>query len=119
VPTDPTIPITAATVAAYQSGRANQESEVPVAAGELLTELSALEGLLVDWGTDMATLLAEWDAGSVSAYDAKMKATAVSLGLTSTHITAQAALTRPRPAPRRYRSRSSARSSRSVRPVCR
>jgi D-alanyl-D-alanine carboxypeptidase len=86
VPTDPTIPITAATVAAYQSGRANQESEVPVAAGELLTELSALEGLLVDWGTDMATLLAEWDAGSVSAYDAKMKATAVSLGLTSTHI---------------------------------
>jgi serine-type D-Ala-D-Ala carboxypeptidase (penicillin-binding protein 5/6) len=82
----PTIPVTAATLAAYQSGLANQVSEVPIAAGESLTELSALEGLLVDSGADMATLLADWDAGSVSAFVAKMNATAAKLGLTSTHI---------------------------------
>ena len=61
-------------------------SEVPVAAGESLTELQALEGLLVDSGADMATLLADWDAGSVGAFVAKMNAMAAKLGLTSTHI---------------------------------
>jgi serine-type D-Ala-D-Ala carboxypeptidase (penicillin-binding protein 5/6) len=83
----PAIPITAGDLAAYQSGQANQESEVPVASGESLTELQALEGLLVDSGADMATVLANWDAGSVSAFVAKMNATASKLGLTSTHIT--------------------------------
>jgi D-alanyl-D-alanine carboxypeptidase (penicillin-binding protein 5/6) len=82
----PTIPVTAATLAAYQSGQASQGSEVPVAAGESLTELQALEGLLVDSGADMATLLADWDAGSVSAFVAKMNAMAAKLGLRSTHI---------------------------------
>ena len=82
----PTIPVTADTLAAYQSGRASQVSEVPVAAGESLSELQALEGLLVDSGGDMATLLADWDAGSVSAFVAKMNATAAKLGLGSTQI---------------------------------
>ena len=35
----------------------------------------------------MATVLADWDAGSVSAFVAKMNAAASRLGLTSTHIT--------------------------------
>ena len=35
----------------------------------------------------MATVLADWDAGSVTAFVAKMNATASALGLTSTHIT--------------------------------
>jgi serine-type D-Ala-D-Ala carboxypeptidase (penicillin-binding protein 5/6) len=83
----PTIPVTAATLAAYQAGRASQESEIPVAAGESLTELQALEGLLIDSGADMATFLADWDAGSISAFVAKMNAAASTLGLTSTHIT--------------------------------
>jgi serine-type D-Ala-D-Ala carboxypeptidase (penicillin-binding protein 5/6) len=83
----PAIPVTADTLAAYQLGQASQDSEVPVAAGESLTELQALEGLLVDAGNDMATLLADWDAGSVGAFVAKMNAAAVKLGLTSTHIT--------------------------------
>ena len=46
-----------------------------------------LEGLLIDSGADMATVLADWDAGSVSAFVAKMNAAASTLGLTSTHIT--------------------------------
>ena len=83
----PTIPVTADALAAYQAGQANQVSEVPIAAGESLTELQALEGLLVDSGADMATLLADWDAGSVSAFVTKMNATASTLGLTSTHVT--------------------------------
>lgn len=83
----PTIPVTADALAAYQAGQASQESEVPVAAGESLTELQALEGLLVDSGADMATVLADWDAGSVTAFVAKMNAAATKLGLVSTHIT--------------------------------
>jgi D-alanyl-D-alanine carboxypeptidase (penicillin-binding protein 5/6) len=83
----PAIPVTADAVAAYQAGQASQESEVPVTAGESLTELEALEGLLVDSGADMATVLADWDAGSVSAFVAKMNAAASRLGLSSTHIT--------------------------------
>jgi D-alanyl-D-alanine carboxypeptidase (penicillin-binding protein 5/6) len=81
------VPVTADALAAYQAGQASQESEVPIAAGESLTELEALEGLLVDSGADMATVLADWDAGSVSAFVAKMNATAGALGLTSTHVT--------------------------------
>jgi serine-type D-Ala-D-Ala carboxypeptidase (penicillin-binding protein 5/6) len=83
----PTIPVNADALTAYQAGQASQESEVPIAAGESLTELQALEGLLIDSGADMATVLADWDAGSVTNFVAKMSAAASSLGLTSTHIT--------------------------------
>ena len=83
----PSIPVTADALTAYQAGQADQESEIPITAGESLTELQALEGLLVDSGGDMATVLADWDAGSVSTFVAKMNATASALGLTSTHIT--------------------------------
>jgi D-alanyl-D-alanine carboxypeptidase (penicillin-binding protein 5/6) len=83
----PSIPVTADALTAYQAGQADQESEIPITAGESLTELQALEGLLVDSGGDMATVLADWDAGSISAFVAKMNATASALGLTSTHIT--------------------------------
>ena len=83
----PAIPVTADALAAYQAGQASRESEVPIAAGESLTELQALEGLLVDSGADMTTVLADWDAGSVSAFVAKMNAAASGLGLASTHIT--------------------------------
>ena len=82
----PAIPVTADALAAYQVGQARGESEVPLVAGESLTELQALEGLLVDSGADMATVLADWDAGSVSAFVAKMNAAASRLGLASTHI---------------------------------
>jgi serine-type D-Ala-D-Ala carboxypeptidase (penicillin-binding protein 5/6) len=83
----PAIPVTADALAAYQAGLAHQEAEVPVAAGETLSELDALEGLVVDSGADMATVLADWDAGSVSAFVAKMNAAATRLGMVATHIT--------------------------------
>jgi len=83
----PSIPVTNDTLTAYQNGQASQQAEVPVAAGESLTELQALEGMLIDNGTDMATLLAEWDAGNTNAFVAKMTATAQKFGLSNTHIT--------------------------------
>ena len=83
----PTISVTPQTLSAYQSGRVAGEPEVTVTAGETLTELDALEGLLVGSGNDMATLLADWDAGTTSAFIAKMDLTAGALGLGHTHVT--------------------------------
>lgn len=85
--TGPTIAVTPQTLAAYQTGSAAGEPEVPVAPGESLTELDALEGLLVDSGNDMATLLADWDAGSTSAFVTRMDLDALSLGLRNTRVT--------------------------------
>ena len=83
----PSITVTPVTMAAYQLGTALGESEVAVALGENLTELQALEGLLVDSGNDMAILLANWDAGNTGAFVAKMNRTAGELRLGSTHLT--------------------------------
>ncbi|MGD0394314.1 MAG: D-alanyl-D-alanine carboxypeptidase [Acidimicrobiales bacterium] len=83
----PAIPVTTATSAAAEAEAASQQSVVPVAAGETLTERQALEGLLVAQGNDMATLLADWDAGSGPAFVGKMNAAAHALGLDSTTFT--------------------------------
>jgi D-alanyl-D-alanine carboxypeptidase (penicillin-binding protein 5/6) len=83
----PTITIGNDSVASYQAGLASHESEVPITPGEQLTEMQALEGLVVDSGADMATVLADWDAGSTAAFVAKLSATESKLGLTATHIT--------------------------------
>jgi D-alanyl-D-alanine carboxypeptidase (penicillin-binding protein 5/6) len=82
----PAIPVDAATIAAYQIGLATQQSVVAVAAGESLTEIEALQGLLIPSGNDIAVLLADWDAGGTSAFVAKMNSAAQTLGLTSTHF---------------------------------
>jgi D-alanyl-D-alanine carboxypeptidase (penicillin-binding protein 5/6) len=83
----PALTVTAPTVAAYQAGQAAHEEEVTVTAGETLSERDALAGLLVASGTDMAVLLANWDAGSTDAFVAKMNGAAHTLGLDATHIT--------------------------------
>jgi D-alanyl-D-alanine carboxypeptidase (penicillin-binding protein 5/6) len=85
--TGPTIAVTPQTLAAYQAGSAAGEPEVPVSSGESLTELEALEGLLIDSANDMATLLADWDAESTSAFVTKMDLNALSLGLRHIRIT--------------------------------
>ncbi|MDA8071132.1 MAG: D-alanyl-D-alanine carboxypeptidase [Actinomycetota bacterium] len=82
----PTITITPADAATYQSDVATQQSVVAVTAGEHLTEVQALEAMLVPSGNNMATALAIWDAGSVSAFVAKMNARAAAMGLTRTHF---------------------------------
>jgi D-alanyl-D-alanine carboxypeptidase (penicillin-binding protein 5/6) len=82
--TGPVITLTDADVQAYQAAVANKESVVPVQAGEQLTELKALEGLLIPSANNLAQTLARWDAGSVDAFVAKMNARAAKLHLKNT-----------------------------------
>lgn len=81
----PGITITAADVATYQADQAQQDSVAAVTAGEVLTEGQALQALLVPSGDNIATLLANWDAGSEAAFVAKMNASAAALGMAHTH----------------------------------
>src|SRR5713226_6698666 len=80
----PSILITDADVQAYQSGKAEQQSVVEVRSGEELPEFQALEGLLIPSGNNLAFTLANWDAGSVTAFVAKMNKRAKALGMTHT-----------------------------------
>jgi D-alanyl-D-alanine carboxypeptidase (penicillin-binding protein 5/6) len=61
-------------------------SVVQIAAGEQLSELQLLEGLLIPSGNNLAEMLAAWDAGSVPAFVAKMNLEALQLGLARTHF---------------------------------
>lgn len=81
----PDITVSATAVAVYQKDRANGDSVVAVQAGERLSELQALEALLIPSGDNIATLLADWDAGSEPAFVAKMNAEARRMGLAHTH----------------------------------
>ena len=81
----PTITISRADVATYISERSQNESVVPVVAGEQLTEYQLLQGLLLPSASNFADLLATWDAGSVAAFIARMNTRAAALGMTHTH----------------------------------
>ena len=80
----PTVTITEADVQSYQTDLANKESVVLVQAGEQLTELQLLEGLLIPSANNFAETLARWDAGSVDAFVASMNKRAGDLQLTHT-----------------------------------
>jgi D-alanyl-D-alanine carboxypeptidase (penicillin-binding protein 5/6) len=60
-------------------------TSVPVQAGEVLTERQLLNGLLVHSANNFADVLANWDAGNVGAFVARMNAMAVTLGMHNTH----------------------------------
>ena len=79
----PPITVTAAE-AAYASAERHGQSVVKVERGEKLTERQALEALLIPSGNNIASMMADWDAGSEGAFVAKMNARARSLGLGST-----------------------------------
>jgi D-alanyl-D-alanine carboxypeptidase (penicillin-binding protein 5/6) len=83
----PTITLTDADVADTDRRRGQEESVVPVAAGEQLTERQALQALLLPSANNIAEVLARWDAGSASRFVARMNATARSLGMTQTRYT--------------------------------
>ncbi len=83
----PTITLTDADVADTNRRLENNESVVPIAAGEQLTELLALHALLLPSANNIAAVLARWDAGSVDGFVARMNATALSLGMTHTRYT--------------------------------
>jgi D-alanyl-D-alanine carboxypeptidase (penicillin-binding protein 5/6) len=83
----PTITLTDADVADTDRRRSRGESVVSVAAGEQLTELQALEALLLPSANNIAEVLARWDAGSKRHFVAEMNATARQLGMTHTRYT--------------------------------
>ncbi|HET6966275.1 MAG TPA: hypothetical protein VFH58_15980 [Acidimicrobiales bacterium] len=82
-----TVAIAAPDVTDYRQRLAQAESVVPVAAGEQLTEVQLLQGLLVASGNNYAVLLADHDAGSVTAFVAKMQSAARQLGMSHTTYT--------------------------------
>jgi len=83
----PTITLTDADVADTDRRRRQQESVVPIAAGEQLTLRQALQALLLPSANNIAAVLARWDAGSADRFVARMNATARSLGMTHTRYT--------------------------------
>ena len=83
----PQITVSPADVLAYRSDLASGQSVVAVSAGERLSERQALQALLLPSGNNIATLLADWDAGSELTFVARMNAQARALGLVHTHYT--------------------------------
>ncbi len=82
----PTIVITDADVQEYQADNAAKQSVVEVRAGEQLTELQALQALLIPSGNNIAFTLANWDAGSAAAFVAEMNKLAKKLGMNHTRF---------------------------------
>ncbi len=80
----PTITITAQQAAAYQAIANTAQSLVPVRAGEKLSEYQLLQALLIPSGNDIASILADWIAGSQEAFVREMNAKAKQLGLRHT-----------------------------------
>jgi D-alanyl-D-alanine carboxypeptidase (penicillin-binding protein 5/6) len=83
----PAITLTDADVADTDRRGAREESVVPIEAGERLTELQALQALLLPSANNVAVVLARWDAGSEERFVARMNATARSFGMTGTRYT--------------------------------
>jgi D-alanyl-D-alanine carboxypeptidase (penicillin-binding protein 5/6) len=83
----PTITLTDADVVDTDRRRDNDQSVVSIAPGEQLTELQALQALLLPSANNIAAVLARWDAGSTHRFAARMNATARALGMTQTHYT--------------------------------
>ncbi|WP_307873069.1 D-alanyl-D-alanine carboxypeptidase family protein [Paractinoplanes ovalisporus] len=83
----PSLTVTAADVADYNSRIASNQSLVPVQVGEKLTERDAIEALMLPSANNIAHQLAIWDAGSEAAFVDKMNAAADELGMTDTKYT--------------------------------
>src|SRR5579872_2094633 len=83
----PSITLSGADVADTDRRAGHDESVVPIAAGEELTESQALQALLIPSANNIAAVLARWDAGSVDRFVARMNASARSLGMNETRYT--------------------------------
>ena len=83
----PTITMTEEDVRAYQVDLQSQQSVVKVEAGEPLTELQVLEGMLIPSANNLAESIARWDAGSATAFVGKMNDRAATLHMTHTKFT--------------------------------
>jgi D-alanyl-D-alanine carboxypeptidase (penicillin-binding protein 5/6) len=79
--------ITQAEVEEWHQRVALDQSTVEVKKGETLSERQLLEGLMLPSGNNIAALLARHSSGSISAFVARMNATAKELGMSQTDYT--------------------------------
>jgi D-alanyl-D-alanine carboxypeptidase (penicillin-binding protein 5/6) len=79
-------PVTEAQYKSYQQEQAQGQSVVAIQVGEQLTELQALQGMLIPSGNDIAELLADWAYGSVGATVTKMNEKAARLGMSDSNF---------------------------------
>ncbi len=84
--TGPLVTVTADDVRHYQQAILEDQSVVEVRAGEQISELDLLQGLLIPSANNFGDLLATWDAGSTSSFVASMNARAQALGMGHTHF---------------------------------
>jgi D-alanyl-D-alanine carboxypeptidase (penicillin-binding protein 5/6) len=82
----PEVTVTQADVDEYNQDVVSNNSSALVAAGEQLTELQLLGGMLIHSADNYADLLARWDAGSISDFVKKMNDAAAQLGMHQTHF---------------------------------
>jgi D-alanyl-D-alanine carboxypeptidase (penicillin-binding protein 5/6) len=80
----PVLTMTAEDQAVYQEEAAAGDSVVPVRAGESLSELQLLEGLLLPSGDNLARVLAQWVSGSDANFVSAMNRKAKLLGMDQT-----------------------------------
>jgi D-alanyl-D-alanine carboxypeptidase (penicillin-binding protein 5/6) len=81
----PVVGVTQADVATYYAERNQNESVLPVAAGEQLSEYQLLQGLLLPSASNYGDLLARWDVGDVPTFVNHMNTRAAALGMSATH----------------------------------
>jgi D-alanyl-D-alanine carboxypeptidase (penicillin-binding protein 5/6) len=82
----PTITITSVDVQAYYADIAGNQSVLEVRAGEQITQLQLLQGMLIPSANNFAETLARWHSGSIEAFVAKMNTTAAELKMTHTRF---------------------------------
>ncbi|WP_438295594.1 D-alanyl-D-alanine carboxypeptidase [Streptomyces sp. HUAS TT7] len=83
----PSIPVDQKAQDDYTNGVAEKESVVEVKAGQQVSELEALQAVMLPSANNVARLLARWDASTEEAFIKKMNDTAKELGMTSTTYT--------------------------------
>lgn len=79
------ITVSKALAATLKKRIAQGQSLLALPAGSRISEYGALQALLLPSADNVADLLAQWDAGSTSAFVARMNSTAARLGMTHTH----------------------------------
>jgi D-alanyl-D-alanine carboxypeptidase (penicillin-binding protein 5/6) len=82
----PSITVVQADVDDYNEDTVSDNSNAQVTVGEQIPEVQLLGGLLIHSADNYADLLARWDAGSQTAFVAKMNADAAKLGMTQSHF---------------------------------
>ena len=81
----PVISVTQADVATFIAERNQNESVLPVAVGEQLSQYQLLQGLLLPSASNYADMLAKWDLGDVPTFVNRMNTRAAALGMSATH----------------------------------